>query len=198
MDNSMDNIDISWSDELYRTTEGGKTYEPELMNNITLKLVYTNIHNEIFHTIDRNIPLHVNLKESILSEEYLIETIRKYRDFNDKRFKCDGIIQYFISMDPQTIIENIQDPDFEFKTDDCFSQFEIPKTISFPPSLFIFHSINTIYILFREMVLVNPTNNSPVSIIKKYKNKITKRVRISNELPTYSISKTDLRKTRKR
>jgi len=198
MDNSMDNIDISWCDELYRTTVGGKTYEPELMNTITLKLLYANIHNEIFHTIDIDIPLKINFKESILSEECLIETIRKYRDYNDKRYKCDSIVKYVIAMDPQTVIENIQDQDFTFNSEDCFSQFEIPKTISFPPSLFIFHSINSVYILFREMVLVNPTIQSPVSIIKKYKNKITKRVRISNDLPSYSISKNDLRKTRKR
>ena len=34
----MDNIDISWSDEFFRATEGGQTYEPELMNNISLKI----------------------------------------------------------------------------------------------------------------------------------------------------------------
>ena len=198
MDDSMDNIDISWSDEIFRTTEGGQTYEPELMNNISLKIIYTNIQNEIFHTIDRDIPLQVNYNESILTEECLIKNIRKYRDLNNKRFKCDGIIKYFISMDPQIIIDNIQDKDFEFKSEDCLSQFEIPKDISFPPSLFIFHSINTIYLFFQEMVLINPTNSSPISILKKYKNKVTKRVRISDNLPSYSVSNTNIRKTRKR
>ncbi len=120
MDNSMDNIDISWSNELFRTTEGGQTYEPELMNNITLKIIYTNVHNEIFHTIDQDVALQVNQNDSILSEEYLIETIRKYRTFNNKRYKCDSIIKYFISMDPQTVIENIHDQDFEFNSEDCF------------------------------------------------------------------------------
>ena len=44
------------------------------------------------------------------------------------------------------------------------------------------------------MILVN-SNDSPISIIKKYKNKVTKRVRISDDLPTYTSS---VRKTRKR
>ena len=70
MDNSMDNIDISWSNELFRTTEGGQTYEPELMNNITLKIIYTNVHNEIFHTIDQDVALQVNQNDSILSVSY--------------------------------------------------------------------------------------------------------------------------------
>jgi hypothetical protein len=196
MDNSMDNIDISWSDEFFRATEGGQTYEPELMNNISLKVIYTNKDNEIFHTIDKDIPLEIRDNNSILSEEYLIETIHKYKDFNNKRFKCDSIVKYFISMDPQIVIENINNKDFVFNPDDCFSQFEIPKTISFPTSLFIFHSINAVYILFREMVLVD-AKKLPVSIIKKYKNKITKRVRIADDLPSYT-SNMNNRKTRKR
>jgi len=194
MDNSMDNLDLSWTDEYYRTTEGGKTYEPELMNEITLKLIYTNMDDEIFHTIDKKIALTINNENdhSILSEERLIEIIQKNRNFQNKRYKCDSIIRYFNDMDPETIIDNIEDEDFQFDSDKYFSHFEIPKTLSFPPSLFIFHSINSIYIIFREMVLVNPIN-SPVSIIKKYKNKVTKRVRISDHLPSYSTT----RKSRK-
>ena len=194
MDNSMDTLDLAWTDELYRTTEGGVTYEPELMDKINIKIVYTNIHNEIFHTIDKEIPLQIKNDESILHEKDLIKIIRNHRDYESKRYKCDSIIKYFINTDPQTVIDNIQDEDFEFKSNECFSNFEIPKTISFSPSLFIFHSINNIYILFREMILVN-SNDSPISIIKKYKNKVTKRVRISDDLPTYTSS---VRKTRKR
>jgi|TARA_B100001287_G_scaffold138453_1_gene116578 hypothetical protein len=195
MDNSMDMLDLSWTDKYFRTTEGGVTYEPELMDKIKVKIVYTNTNNEIFHTFDKEIDLQIKDDESILSEEDLIKIIRQHRDYESKRYKCDSIIKYFINMDPQTVIENIQDQDFNFHANECFSHFEIPKTVSFSPSLFIFHPINTIYILFREMILINPSEESPISIIKKYKNKVTKRVRISDNLPTYTSSN---RKTRKR
>lgn len=194
MDNSMDNLDLDWTDEYYRSVDGGKTYEPELMNEMTVKLVYTNMDDEIFHTIDKKVYLTIDSAndQSVLSEERLIEIIQKNRKFQNKRYKCDGIVRYFIDMDPETIIDNIEDADFQFESDKYFSHFEIPKNMSFPPSLFIFHSINSIYILFREMVLVNHVS-SPVSIIKKYKNKVTKRVRISDNLPSYSTT----RKSRK-
>ena len=193
MDNSMDTLDLAWTDEYFRTTEGGVTYEPELMDKITVKIVYTNVQNEIFHTLDKEVKLHIDKNESCLYEKDLIKLIRNHRDFENKRYKCDSIVKYFINTDPQTVIDNIQDQDFEFKSSECFSSFDIPKTISFTPCLFIFHSINTIYILFREMILVN-SSESPVSILKKYKNKVTKRVRISDDLPSYSST----RKTRKR
>jgi len=192
----MDTLDLAWTDEYFRTTEGGITYEPELMDKITIKIVYTNVENEIFHTIDKEVKLHIDKNESLLHEKDLIKLIRNYRDFDNKRYKCDSIVKYFINTDPQTVIDNIEDKDFQFKSSDCFSSFDIPKTIYFTPCLFIFHSINTIYILFRELILVNSPNSSdsPVSILKKYKNKVTKRVRISEDLPSYSST----RKTRKR
>ena len=186
----MDNIDLSGTDEYLRTMDGGVTYEAEIMDKIALKIIYTNIDNEIFHTINQEIPLQVNMIESILTEETLISTIRTHRDFDNKRYKCDSIVKYFISTDPQTIFDNIDD-DFIFHNEDCFSHFEMPQNMSFPPSLFIFHSINTIYILFREMILINSPkpNDSLVSIIKKFKNKITKRVRISDNLPSCSSTR---------
>jgi hypothetical protein len=191
MDDSMDNIDLSDVDEYFRTIDGGVTYEAEIMDKISMKIVYTNTENEIFHTIDHELPLRVTFTESSLSEEDLINIIRKNRTFENKRYKCDGIIKYFVSTDPQTIFDNIDEDQFIFQDDDCFSHFEMPQNISFPPSLFIFHSINSILILFREMVLVNSPKHcdSPVSIIKKFKNKITKRVRISDCLPSYSTTR---------
>lgn len=187
----MDNIDLLDVEEFFRTTDGGVTYEAEIMDKISLKIVYANKDNEIFHTIEQELPLQVNLTESSLSEEHLISIIRKHRTFENKRYKCDSIIKYFISTDPQTIFDNIDDDKFIFQNDDCFSHFEIPQNMSFPPSLFIFHSVNSILILFREMVLINSSkpNDALVSIIKKFKNKITKRVRISDNPPSYSSTR---------
>lgn len=187
----MDNIDLSETDEYFRTTEGGVTYEAEIMDKISLKIIYTNTDNEIFHTIEQELPLYVNLTESSLSEEHLISIIRKHRNFENKRYKCDSIIKYFISIDPQTVFDNIDDDKFIFQNDDCFSHFEIPQNMTFPPSLFIFHSVNSIIILFREMILINSPkpNDSLVSIIKKFKNKITKRVRISDNPPSCSSTR---------
>jgi hypothetical protein len=192
MENSMDDLDMSWTNEYLRTTEGGVTYESELMNSIAMKFLYVNTQNEIIHIIEDDTPLKiVDTKSSILEESNLINLIHKYRDYNSKRYKCSHIVKYFIPTDPQTIIDNINDPEFTFNEKDCLNVYDLPQDIDFPPSLFIFHSINTIYLFFHEMVLVNPV--SPISILKKHNKKHTKRVRISDELPTNIHN----RKTRK-
>ena len=92
-------------------------------------------------------------------------------------------------MDPQTIFENIHNDNFTFPKENSFFFYDLPTTIHFPPSLFVFHPINTIYIFFRELVLVE-TKTDPISILKKGKNKITKRVRICEDLPVITNNKT--------
>jgi hypothetical protein len=188
MDDLMDSIDISWLDSYVKSSEG-VTYLPEIMDKIKVKIMYVNVHNEIIHIAKKDFPLEVNTKESFLSENSLINIIHKYRDYDKKRYQCDSIIKYHISMDPQTIFENIHNDNFTFPKENSFFFYDLPTTIHFPPSLFVFHPINTIYIFFRELVLVE-TKTDPISILKKGKNKITKRVRICEDLPVITNNKT--------
>ena len=180
----MDSVDLSWLDEYIRTTEGGVTYLPEIMSKIKLKILYINTKNEIEHVIKKDVPLEVNTKESFINESTLIKFIHNYRDYNNKRYQCSNILKYHISMDPQVIFENINDDNFSFSDEESFFSFDLPTNIYFPPSLFIFHSINSIYIIFKELILVE-TKMEPISILKKNKIKNTKRVRICENLPDH-------------
>ena len=181
----MDEIDISWTNEYLRTTSGGVTYEPELMNSIDIKILYVDTNQEVFHIIDDSVSLKIqNNEKSVLEENKLISLIHKYKNYNNKKYKCDHIMKYFIPTDPETIIDNISDPSFTFNEKECLTLFDIPQNISFSPSLFIFHSVNSIYLFFHELILVNDIK--PISIIKKHNSKKhTKRVRISIEPPIH-------------
>lgn len=192
MDDCMDSIDLSWLDQYIKTTEGGVTYLPEIMNKIKMKILYINNQNEIIKVIKKDIPLEIKNNESFISENTLINYIHKYRDFNNNRYQCVNILKYHICMDPQTIFENIHNDKFTFSDESCFYSYDLPCNISFPPSLFIFHSVNTVYLIFNELLLVE-TKMDPISLIKK-NNKNTQKLRIGENLPNY-FSK---RKTRKR
>jgi hypothetical protein len=67
----------------------------------------------------------------------------------------------------------------------------IPKDIVVPPCLFVFHSINCIWLIFREEVpKTTSTGTTPhlaISILKSSNTKSNKKkhVRISQELPRY-------------
>ena len=99
-------------------------------------------------------------------------------------------MKFHIVENPSSIIDHICEEDFQFNPNNCVQTYDIPCTIDFPSSLFIFHSINSIHILFRELIQVNKVSKTIPSILRKQYGKYTKkRVRIA-DLP-------ETRKTRK-
>lgn len=188
-------IDTSWENEYIRETEGTVTYSPEPMTQICVRLLYIDSYNVVQHSVNKTVPLDVLSDElgSQLSESAIMQLIHSNREFQHKRYKCDGISQYCLSAEPNALFKRVRDTDYAIEPTSYFQSFDIPRAMRFPPSLFIFHSINSVWILFRELMLVQEAPKL-VSIIKKEgldKPKKTKRVRISHDLPTVS-------KTRKR
>lgn len=191
VEENIDDLDLSWTNEYLRTLHGGVTYEKEPMNNMNVHIYYSNTHNEIIKHLKKKVPLTINdtYDSSSLLEEDLISLIHIHRDFDNKKYKCDSIMKFHINSDPSLIIDHVVDDHFQFHEKDCVEIYNIPCNIHFSPSLFIFHHINSIHILFRELILVNPTH-TPSSILRKKHGKYTKkRVRIA-EIP-------EMRKTRK-
>ena len=197
MDTQYD-LNTSWENEFIRTTQGQVTYSPEPMNNVRAHILYINPDNKVQHSVSKIIPLDIinDSTGSILSESSLMHFIHSNREFKQKRYKCDGISHYCLTIDPIPLFNRVLTPEFSIDSKPYFKSFDIPRTITFPPSLFVFHSLNGIWIIFRELILIEEPKKL-VSIIKKktsdssQKPKKTKRVRISNDLPSMS-------KTRKR
>lgn len=188
---NVDELDLSWTNEYLRTLHGGITYEKECMTHIHVDLHYSNLNNVIIHREKLKLPLtlHSNYNHTSFLQDDLITLIQKHRFFHNKKYKCDGILKFHIGDEPSSIIEHICEENFHFHPNNCVQTFTIPCTLDFPPSLFIFHSINSIHILFRELVLVNDSKK-PVSILRTQHGKYTKkRVRIAEIV--------DTRKTRK-
>ena len=192
VEENVDDLDLSWTNEYLRTLHGGLTYQKEPMNTMNVHIYYSNTQNKIIQRLKTNIHLTINdqYDSSSLLEEDLISLIQQYRILNHTKYKCDGIMKFHIDIDPTLIIDHVNDEDFQFHNKDCVEIYDIPRNIHVSPSLFIFHHINSIHILFRELILVNPTNKPVPSILRNKQGKYTKkRVRIA-ELP-------ETRKTRK-
>ena len=189
IEENVDELDLSWTNEYLRTLHGGITYDRESMNEINVVFYYSNVHDEIFHKIKKRVPLTINndYNSSTLLQNDLISLLQQYRNLNSKKYKCDGIMKFHIHSDPTTIIDHIENSDFDFQQKECVQVYNLPCDIDIPLSLFIFHSINSIHILFKELVLVEPT--TPSILRKKHGKYTKKRVRIA-ELP-------EMRKTRK-
>ena len=97
MTSSIDELDLSWTEEYLRTTEGGITYEAEFMDNISVHLLFANTENEIIHQIEKILPLTIteNGTSSLLSQNQILELIQNHREFEKKRYKCNSIVKYY-------------------------------------------------------------------------------------------------------
>jgi len=110
-----------------------------------------------------------------------------------KRFQLDDIVTYFVPV-TTTLFDWTRGSSME-DNDWMKTLPAIPMDIVVPPSLFIFHSIQCVWLLFREEVCVGHTSLPPplaISILKSAEFKSSggakshkKNVRISQELPRY-------------
>lgn len=185
-------LNMSWEDEFIRSTDCEITYSPEPMDKIRIQLLYVNTENQIHHSEIQSHPLTIisDLSGSEFSDSAIMRIIMSNRNFQNKRYKCESISQYCLSIEPTKLFDN---PHVCIDYKPYFKTIDLPRTIHIPPSLFIFHSINSIWFLFRELELIKPPVKPIVSIIKNQSNtqpKKTKRVRISCDPPITIFGKT--------
>ena len=153
----MDCLDLSWANEYIRSLDGGMTYQPEFMTQASVHCLYIDNHNELVHRSEHKIPLCIrqNKNESVLRQEELMKIVHRHQYWNQQKFVCHGMMKFHVAMDPQTILENVQNDDFSFSSEQCCHHYDgIPRDLAFPPSLFIFHSVNSVYLFFRQLTLV--------------------------------------------
>lgn len=226
MDNSntdTDQLDLSWTEEHIRTTKGQTMYNKEPMSKINIQFIYINTNNEISRIIkeDHDLTL-ISMSDnshnathnasSMLSEQIIFQLTKSKGRLTgtslsnglSARYHLDDILLYCVSLDPANIFDYVASPaNKNVSNNDPFMKILSPicGNIIVPPSLFIFHPLNTIYFIFREMVLVQdilPSHNPVIKSVLKSANpglgqglgqglskKLTKRVRISPDLPSY-------------
>jgi hypothetical protein len=214
-----DQLDLSWTEEHIRTTKSQTMYNKEPMSKINIQFVYINTNNEISKIVkeEHDLTLIDNVS-SMLSEQNIFKLTRSngiltgtsWSNGQSTRFHLDDILLYCISLDPAKINDYVASPtDKNRSNSDPFMKIIPPicGNIIVPSSLFIFHPLNTIYFIFREMVLVQDTTHKLAikSVLKSamsknglvVSKKLTKRVRISPDLPSYKNLGHDHNKTAK-
>ena len=82
IEENVDELDLSWTNEYLRTLHGGITYDKEVMNEINVFLYYSNVQDEIIHKIKKRVPLTINndYNSSTLLQNDLISLLQQYRN----------------------------------------------------------------------------------------------------------------------
>ena len=179
-------LNTSWTNEYSRTLYSNTSHSTEPMESISLHFLFVNTHFELYNKSVEKVDLEIldNDQGSLLKEGILLQLLEQYRNRDGKRFKCDQILQFFVDTKPDLLFRYLDDEKTPFQESERMKILDIPRSITLPPCSFLFHSLNSIWIIMQELV---PIEQPVRSILKKndHQNvgKKTKRVRIGNHLP---------------
>lgn len=204
-------LDISWIKENEILDSIQEIRMKENMDFIKILYIYINVQSCIFDVIPTKYTFEKeNTDHTIIPKHKMLELISQHKTHKNVKYNLFDILLYNVEIDPFHINdysnrnENIEDG--------FLKSVSSENDIVILPSVFVFHEINSMFVLFKEPPFI------PKSILKnttksfKINNSIalTKKVKISLENPKYfsysqnekmkkaASSKTARNKTRKR
>ena len=165
-------MDLSWIEESERIQSLKTIPLREQMKSIVAYFIFMDAKNAIQTVETETIPLSIPLSEniSLLAKEQLLSLIthKKKRSVGETKYILKDTMMFHIDLEPEQL-QKIHST----STSSFFKPFRILNDLIIPPSLFIFHSINSLYFFFQE---------TPLKSILKIGSRIgsqTKKVRIS-------------------
>jgi hypothetical protein len=178
--------DEKWLHEQQMLHNIQSNYCREFMDSIQLQFVFLDTNKHITHITSMREPLHLDdaSNQCLLKEDRIIALLSNIKkQYPSKKFTLHHISSFLVDLEP----EHIQ----LFSNSDCSEQspflqhYSIVQSICIPPSIFIFHNVNTLYFFLHEIPCSH--QHTLKSILKKKNtnqssgssNK-TKRVRIQH------------------
>jgi len=142
-------IDISWIQSHEKEILVDKNYQREPMEEISVYYIYINSSSSIEKITHEVIPTESCNGQTVIKNEtllYLIQTKRRIE--KHLTYQYADIILYNVDLEPNQIpLYATSNNDIQ---DDFLKQSSIFNDIVIPDSIFIFHEVNTLYIIFKE------------------------------------------------
>jgi hypothetical protein len=162
---------ISESEKLYNINDH---FNKISHNKIKTIFIYFNQSN----SIDKITKSYININNDSIPKDTLLKTIydNRIKNYNSV-YNFDNLFLFHIPIDHDKInVFNSSQYQSNF-----FNNINIDKNLTIPPSLFIFHNINTLFIFYKQKLLdINPTSILKPTSYPKTNKKTKKRVTIKD------------------
>lgn len=174
----MDNLDTSWIEEEEKLFSIQNKCFREPLKDIAMFFIYVN-HTDEIEKISKEMEVLENETNSI-SKERILQIIQQKRHIDSaKKYRLFDLLSFQIDLDSENL-QSFVDLDNDEELKNVFlKSVPIFDEIKCAPSIFIFHDINSLYFIFKE--IPNPANIK--SILKSgsssIDHRVTKKVRIS-------------------
>uniref|UniRef100_A0A6C0JZD9 Uncharacterized protein n=1 Tax=viral metagenome TaxID=1070528 RepID=A0A6C0JZD9_9ZZZZ len=192
-----DDLDMSWIKEYSRIHSIQQIMNREEIDSIVLQTVYMNANLEISKINKETLKLDTNdhhTNKRCISKEQLLQIVQTKKVIEKTKYKVFDMLLFTIDLDPKDIQKYVNG---ECSENLHLKSIPIIDDIIIPPSLFIFHSLHTVFLFFAEIA----EEMSIKSILKNSQNdnkkaKHTKKVRISED-DNIIVPRKMVKKTRK-
>jgi hypothetical protein len=198
-----DILDETWIHELQRIQDIKHNYCKENMNSIYIHSIFINHLKDIDKIINSEVLLtrYNNSDNTYIPKDFLLQSVQNNKRLLKSQYKLVDIASFFVTLEPEDIQSYSKTTDLS-SAPNFFKIHPSIDDIVVPPSIFIFHSINSIFLIYQE-VIQTTHNHTMKSILKSTSNKNnnysdTKKVRINTQFnQTYRVKHKKHKKTRK-
>lgn len=182
-----DDLDISWTHSYEKEIHMNEQLHREPMDEINAIFIYIDSQSVITRVISKPQIIDTivektdkNVGKRGISNAKVLHLVQEGKTFEMKKYKLLDILLYCVNIDP----ENIQKYAYSSNDEDhCLKGVNIFNDIIIPDTIFIFHKINGLYLIFKEKE--NNHVKYPKSILKTH----SKTKKIENDKVDASISK---------
>jgi hypothetical protein len=180
------NLDVSWIAEQQRIQNIETNYCREPVTDIQIYSLYINKNSYI----DKIARKKHNITDNVLTRDAVLGIIQNNKRMDSKKYKLMDVLLYHVDLEPQHIQTYSQTNDIPASSKSFFKVLPIVDEIHIPHSIFIFHSLSSVFFMYKEVdtgshnhtikSILKPSSSSSVNAEPKPSQ--TKKVRISMDV----------------
>jgi hypothetical protein len=159
---------MKWMEQQERILQVQECYSREHMNSIRCHFIYVNLENSIEKISSERIELRnpgPQDTKTVISSEQVLQLIQSNRiSTPTTKYIFQESFLFYVDLESENLQQFIQGDNFVDISKRFFQVLPLLDDIVIPPSIFVFHHLNGLYFLFKEVAnkLVVPK-----SILKK-------------------------------
>lgn len=169
-------LDISWIREHEIISNIHNHFLRESINEINICCVYISKDNSIHRVVENTESLTMENNKTFLSQNKLLHIIQNNKKFSAIKYKLEDILVFNFDIEPEHIQQYVQNENYVDFSNTFLKKISSYDAIHISDSIIVFHSLATIYFIFKE---VEREIDEPVvikSILKKSGEKTKKHL----------------------
>lgn len=163
---------MKWIEQQERILQTHECYSREPMESILCYFVYVNLENSIEKVTSERIDLSVSRSDhggggskAVISSEQVLQLIQSNRiSTPTTKYIFQESFLYYVDLESENLQQFIQGDNYVDISKRFLQVLPLLDDIVVPPSIFVFHHLNSLYFLFKEVV--NKQTAAPKSILK--------------------------------